>query len=245
MRRTCCAVLLCVVLSVALVVTGCGGGGADGGGGGSNLRVLANQVVQAQQLNDGSFEVTSQPLLAAGGSPLSGYTWSLASGSAYPPGTTVSALTGVFGGSGAGLAPGQYDFGMVVSDGSSTASGVITLVVSPLPTNGIPPILVFQQPMGVPVIRLPNATANEPYGASLQVIGGVPPYTWLEDPSYVGPEDFGLSGLRIDQARGIVRGTPFNSAAGKTLRFKLIVTDNEGETAATDGVGPVYEILVQ
>ena len=46
-------------------------------------------------------------------------------------------------------------------------------------------------------------------------------------------------------ARGIVRGTPMNSASGKTLRFKLVVRDSTGATAATDGIGPTYQIVVQ
>lgn len=245
MQRVGIAALLTGVLVVALGLVGCGGGEVDGGEG-SNLRVLSGQVMQAQQMPDGSFTVVAQPLLAAGGSPFSGYTWSLASGSSFPPGTTVSFQTGVFSGSGNGLTAGRtYTFEMQVSDGTSTATGTITLEVDPVPANGIVPIPVFQQPMGVPVINLPDAQANRPYGASLHVLAGDPPYSWFEDATYAGRGDFALSGLKIDMARGIVRGTVMNSAAGKTLRFRINVKDSTGETAATDGVGPVYQIVVR
>lgn len=248
MQRFSYAVLLCGVL-IALVAAGCGGGGGDADNGTINintLRVLSGQVVRAQELTDGSFNVTAQPLLAAGGAPLSGYTWTIASGSAFPPGTTVDALTGVFKGSGNGLVAGQnYQFTMQVSDGTRTATGTITLQVAALPAGGIPPIAVFQQPMGVPVIRLPNARANAPYAASLQVLGGEPPYSWFEDETWIGRGDFALSGLTVDMARGVVRGTVMNSAAGKTLRFRIVVRDDNGDVAATDGVGPIYEIFVQ
>lgn len=247
MQRFCSAVLLCGVLVVSVMFTGCGGGSSSSDGSGvSALRVLSGQTVRAQELSDGSFSVTAEPLLAAGGSPLSGYTWTLASGSSYPPGTSVAALTGVFSGSGNGLTPGtSYPFTMQVSDGSRTATGTITLVVSALPSNGIPPLTTFQQPMGVPIIRLPNARANQPYGASLHVYGGDPPYSWFEDDTYAKRGDFALSGLRIDMARGVVRGTVMNSARGKTLRFRLVVRDDNDDIAATDGMGPTYEIVVQ
>lgn len=246
MQRFGYAVLLCGVL-VALMVAGCGGGGGDDDTGNvSTLRILSGQVVRAQELADGSFFVTAQPLLAAGGAPLSGYTWTIASGSAFPPGTTVDALTGVFKGNGNGLVAGQnYQFNVQVSDGTRTAIGTIALQVAALPQGGIPPITVFQQPLGVPTIRLPNARANAPYGASLQVLGGEPPYSWFEDETWIGRGDFALSGLTVDMARGIVRGTVMNSARGKTLRFRIAVRDNNGDIAVRDDAGPIYEIVVQ
>ncbi|MGI5816549.1 MAG: Ig domain-containing protein [Armatimonadota bacterium] len=246
MSRFCPAVMLSGLLIAGAALSGCGGGSTTPNANVSPLRVVSGQIVRAQQLQDGSFFVTAQPLLAAGGSPFSGYNWSIASGSAFPPGTTVSVPTGVFSGSGEGLTAGRvYSFNMRVSDGTSAATGTINLQVDPLPSNGIAPLTTFQQPMGVPVITLPTARANRPYGASLHVYGGEPPYSWFEDASFAGRGDFDLSGLTIDMARGIVRGTPMNSAAGKTLRFSIVVRDSSGATAATDGVGPVYQITVQ
>ncbi|MDF1556639.1 MAG: hypothetical protein P1P80_00440 [ANME-2 cluster archaeon] len=50
-------------------------------------------------------EVYSETLLAYGGTPLSEYTWTRASGFAFPPGTTVDAQTGIFHSSGGKLLP--------------------------------------------------------------------------------------------------------------------------------------------
>ncbi|MGA8849072.1 MAG: Ig domain-containing protein [Dehalococcoidia bacterium] len=138
---------------------------------------------------------------------------------------------------------------MEVSDGTSTATRSVTFVVttaSSAPSDGIPmpgcPEALFQQWQGVPSFALDDANANKPYGASLFVMGGIPPYSWSEDTSYSGRGDFDLSGLTIDQSSGIVRGTPFDSASGKTLKFRVIVKDSAGDTAIS---GPVYTITVK
>lgn len=248
-------VAMTFILSAALVVglAGCGGlvedlidDIDDNGNGGIALRIMPQQwqTLTAQEQADGSFQVHARPLLAAGGAPLSGYTWALASGSSFPPGTTVSPLTGVFHGNGNGLVAGNtYPFEMQVTDGSSTVRGTFQLTA--LPAGDIPPSMVFQQWMGVPTIRLPDANADQPYGASLAVLAGTPPYSWFEDASYADRGDFHLSGLVIDQARGIVRGTLMHSAAGKTLRFRIVVKDHTGATAVTEPGRPVYEIVVK
>ena len=226
------------------MLVGCDGSDTQGGSV-SNLRV-PNQMVHAQQMADGSFTVTPQTLIATGGAPFSGYNWTLPSGSTYPPGTSVSVPTGVFHGSGNGLVAGNtYTFTVQVSDGTRSATGSVSLQVTPYSADGLIALPVFQQPLGVPVIRLPDARANSPYGASLHVKSGVPPYTWTEDASFAGRGDFGLSGLTIDMARSVVRGTVMNSAAGKTLRFMIVVRDSTGAIAATEGNRPVYEIRVQ
>ena len=67
--------------------------------------------------------VNATTLVAFGGAPLSGYTWTLANLSAFPPGTTVDPLTGVFHGSGGTILTGTYNFSMDVTDGNSTATG--------------------------------------------------------------------------------------------------------------------------
>jgi hypothetical protein len=84
--------------------------------------------------------------------------------------------------------------------------------------------------------------ANKPYGASLGVFGGMPPYSWVEDTSFSGRGDFNLSGLTIDMSSGVVRGTPFNSASGKTLRFRVIVKDSLGHI--TSGAEAIFTITV-
>lgn len=72
-------------------------------------------------------------------------------------------------------------------------------------------------------------------------MGGTPPYSWSEDASYSGRGEFDLSGLTIGQSSGIVKGTLLNSSSGKTLKFRVIVRDNAGDTSS----GPVYTITVR
>ena len=73
--------------------------------------------------------VTPQTLFAWGGAPISGYTWTLATGSTFPPGTTVAPLTGIFQSNGSPLIAGTYSFIMTVSDGSTTANGTFSYTV--------------------------------------------------------------------------------------------------------------------
>jgi hypothetical protein len=218
-------------------------------GGGTTLRILPGYTLSA--CIDSTSHVNPQTLMAAGGSPFAGYTWSIASLSSYPMGTTVSSLTGVFVSNGGALnaAKPQQSFTMEVSDGTSTATGSVTLnvtTVSSAPSSdGVPgvgcPWAILQQYPSVS-FALDDAHANKPYGASLFAMGGTPPYSWSEDASYSGRGDFDLSGLTIDQSSGIVRGTLFNSSSGKTLKFRVIVRDNAGATTIS---GPVYTITVR
>lgn len=244
MTRLCALVVSVVVLVAMLAMGGCSGtvGGGGNAGPAVALQVLRNQIATAYW-SGGTSTIDPRTLLAAGGSPgVAGYTWSEPAGSTMriPFGCMVSPLTGVFQASGAQLVgPGDYPFLIEVSDGTRTAQGTVTLRVREV---AIAPIAVFQQFMGIGVWQLPNAQANRPYGHSLAALGGVPPYTWAEDTTYAGRTEFALSGLVIDQARGIVRGTINNSAAGQTLRFRVIVTDSTGATAVTDGL--TYEIVV-
>jgi len=102
--------------------------------------------------------------------------------------------------------------------------------------------------MNVDSFALDDAHANKPYGASLFAMGGTPPYNWREDASYSGRGDFDLSGLTIDQSSGIVRGTLFNSASGKTLKFRVVVQDAAGDTDVNSRYGvdwTVYTITVR
>lgn len=216
-------------------------------GSGTALRILPGYTLSACiDTYTGESHVGPQTLMAAGGSPFAGYTWSTPS---FPPmGTTIAPLTGVFSSNGGALITGQQPFTVEVYDGTSTATGSVTLNVvtaSSAPSGGIPmpgcPLTVLQQ-YPANSFALDNAVVNKPYGASLFAMGGTPPYSWSEDTSYSEREDFDLSGLTIDQSRGIVRGTLLNSSAGKTLKFKLIVKDSAGETAI---YSPVYTITVQ
>jgi hypothetical protein len=225
------SVLMCAVLL----------GGCDlGQTGGTKLSIFTGQTV-AGNINSQSNEsyVCPQTLLAVGGDPHNGYSWSC---SKYPAGTTVTAGTGVFKSTGGSLVTGRQKFTMTVSDGTSTASADFTFTVVSI----YPAWEIILQQMNVAEFDLGEATAGKPFGASLFAMGGTPPYTWSEDLSYNGRSDFDASGLVIDANDGIVRGTPLASASGNTLRFAVTVRDANGDVAGGNrGIDPIYSITVR
>ena len=179
---------------------------------------------------DGESVVNAQTLVAFGGAPLSGYTWALSNLSAFPAGTTVEPLTGIFRGTGGAVAPGTHAFNMTVSDGSRQTSGDFTFVVE----QGDPVFgcgaAIFQQSV-LANINLPDATPGAGYGAGLfvtlgaGVLGATTPLSWSLAGGSLPP------GLVIDQAKGVVRGTVFSSGANQTYRFKIAVRDNNDRLA--------------
>jgi len=195
-------------------------------------------IPQGQQFRGviarGAAQVDTAPFIAYGGAPASGYTWSLASGSTLPPGTTFNPATGMFYAdtSGAALVPGTHTFSMVVSDGSNTATGAFSLVVS---TDEFAPIASFQKSLA-PNITLPDAKVGMGYGVSLWAVGnGNIPWTWNIMSGELPP------GLKINTASGVIYGTPLPSGAGKTYEFRISVKDAIG----ADAIGePTYAIIV-
>jgi hypothetical protein len=240
-----------------------GGGSTGGGTSGGNACTPSDstvcvpateyQGVPGQDLGGACYDVfrntsTVSPymLLAQGGSPLSGYTWTLAPGSTYPAGITVT-QTGVVQSSGGRVIKGTHSFVMNVSDGSRTGSGTVTVTTEevnrnfrgpedPLTGNlaSVCPTVVLQQP-SIGTINLPAARAGRDYGASLEIMGIDGTLTWSVSSGSLPP------GMVLDQARGVIRGTPFSSAAGQTYRFHILVRSAKS-TAAT---GPEYVISVQ
>lgn len=248
-----CVVTMDANKAVTATFTLIGGGG---GGGALPLQIvpfplqppLGNGCVD----NTGSF-VFAQTLIAVGGSPLSGYTWTLSNLSTFPPGTTVEPLTGIFKWNGGTLLPGNYTFSMTVSDGSTTAQGNFNYRVDDQRGGGICGVPVipppFSQPFGIANIGLPDALTGHSYGAALWVQvgwsgsagGGLNlPLSWtLVQIGSLPP------GLVLDMARGVVRGVPFSSAAGQTFRFQVVVRNAAGQVAACPATGcPTYIINV-
>jgi hypothetical protein len=191
-------------------------------------------------------------MLAQGGSPLSGYTWTVAPGSTFPAGTTLEPLTGILKATGSPFSF-PWTFTIQASDGSRVGTRVFTMpkeetaigdVFDPNFT-GPCATAAFQQPQTRNII-LPNAPAGKQYGASLEAILGRPgTLTWtVVDTSLLPP------GLTVDQARGVVTGTPFSSASGKTYRFQVSVRTSNPATgappeASCGGFGcPTYSITV-
>ena len=196
------------------------------------------------------YQVTPQTLMAYGGSPLARYTWSKATGGrSFPPGITVDPFTGVFKGTGGALVAGTYTFDVEVSDGSHTATAAFTIKEEryeknpgSIPDPG-PGSVIFQQALGMATIPLVDGIANKPYAASLYATGGEPPYSWLVDTTY--QSNFALSGLTIDMAGGIVRGTINPSMSGQSIKFRVTVQDHTGDTAYSEEDSQIYTINVK
>jgi hypothetical protein len=164
--------------------------------------------------------VNPQNLLAGGGQPTSGYTWTVQSGFSLPTGIALNSLTGVIQASNPGLlpAPGMFDIPVTITDQiqtANTAPGTFTLDTTQC--NGRP---IFQVLAGVIPLQ---AQANVPYGVTLSVVGGVPPYTWTLAPGSSLP-----GGLVLDQSTGVVRGTPTSTGQ---FQFFINVRDSTGAAA--------------
>lgn len=188
--------------------------------------------------------VVPQTLLAQGGGPLNGYTWTKVEGS-YPTGTTVDPLTGVFKATGGVVARAGGTFKMTATAGSY--SGTHEFRVRAMDWgSGFVPWMILQQydpnTVDPSVLTLADAQAERDYGASLFVCGGTPPYYWTEDRSYAGRTDLVTVGLSVQRNTGVVVGTPPASTSGKTVRFRVIVTDADGDTAL---FAPVYTINIR
>ncbi len=100
-----------------------------------------------------------QTILAAGGSGT--LTFSLQPGSLPPPGLSLASSGRI---TGTPTTAGTYDFGISITDGSSTISHGPRIYVSPLNISTAE--------------NLPNATQGVPYSQTIAVSGGTPPYTF-------------------------------------------------------------------
>ena len=253
---------------VATVAASCGGsaGGGGGGGGAASIPIAMYQGEHASAVvdtNGGLYtHVVPRQLEAYGGSPQSGYTWTVTTGTSLPfPGLVIDPLTGLIHGSvPSGTAAGSNPFSVTASDGSSVytsgqggtiqASVVVSTCNSRTFSGTADPSLcnlpVRLNAGGGSVSNI-NAlvsgtiTAGKAFGFSMFVVGGVPPYkSWAVATGTLPP------GLTLDQARGVLYGTPFSSAAGNTYTFSVSVSDSGGNTfpSPTDQAA-TYKIAIQ
>jgi hypothetical protein len=202
----------------------------------SVLTVPGQQFRGAIQTRGGGtyYSLDKGPFYAQGGAPQSTYTWSVASASTLPPGTTFDPQTGMFyaGGAGIALVPGTQTFKMTASDGSRTATGTFSLVVA---TGDILPVADFQKSLASD-IKLPDVATGQGYGVSLWAMGdGGLPWLWSVRSGSLPP------GLGINPASGVVYGTPLPSAAGNTYKFTISVKEALGKEAIGE---PTYSIFV-
>jgi hypothetical protein len=223
-----------VFLLAALLLVSCGGGG-----GGSPT--VAGPQPDPLVASDQSFTVMNPTpagghymldpgtiSAVTGGNPSSGYTFTLAGGSAFPMGTTVDSSTGILSVTGA-LSGSSGTFDMVISDGHDSDIATITITASSCNSGGAGNCLAQCWGQGGAGTALPDGTVGHPYGATLSVkIGSsgqgcsaAMPLAWQVDGSG-GPLP---PGLALDTVRGVIHGTP--TMAG-TFNFKILVFDNNG-----------------
>jgi len=123
------------------------------------------------------------------------FTWTIQSGS-LPPGLALTNSPGYSDAtiSGVPAARGTYNFTVQVAD-TGPPQQTATQPVS---------LTVFDYPE-VTTQSLPLGLINKPYSATLQAIGGTPPYSWSVYAPLLPP------GVTLDSSSGILSGTPTQS----------------------------------
>jgi hypothetical protein len=118
-------------------------------------------------------------------------------------------------------------FWLKVSDGTRAATGSVSMQ---LHRGSVCPCGFFTGSHGA----LPAARAHEPYAVALPVSG--PNSYRVLRPNYRWSVSGRLPpGLVLDQARGVIRGTPLSSASGRTYTFTVNIKENN-----TDWLADVY-----
>ena len=246
---------IAVLVPLAALAHGCGGteptDATTGGTAGVALGIYSSSHPAGGRadVNGGQYSnVHPGQFEAYGGSPVSGYTWTVTTGTSMPfPGLIIDPLTGlVHGAMPSGTATGRYPYQVTVSDGSTTAtsSGAYFEVTScnSLVFGNVDPsacdvnsviICGSGSLVDVSVGSTHPFTAGKAVGFSLHVAGGTPPYkSWTVASGSLPP------GLTLDQSRGVITGTPLSSASGQTYTFTARVSDSANKTCPSSTQSP-------
>lgn len=209
----------------------------------SALAIYPGQVVSGViDQNAGAYsKVFPYLLVATGGNVgVAGYTWTAAPGYPLPfPSLSISLIGVVTVASPSTLTAGTFTFYAEVSDGSTTKIAPVTLELTSgcNSSNGNTTSPCFTAIVtNLHISYLPNGKVGSPYAATIATSGGTAPYTWALGSGTLPP------GITIDQAKGILRGTP--TTAG-TYNFYVLTTDSTGQTTASEsGVNAARFTLV-
>ncbi|MCG3166267.1 MAG: hypothetical protein POELPBGB_02045 [Bacteroidia bacterium] len=168
-----------------------------------------------------------------GGSPshaTGDYSFSVANLSALPFGVALDEQTGVLKNSGGTLVPGLHPFTINVSDGTCSVDRTLYMRVTFVPANNSIPWPLFQFDS---FVFLDHAEPNKPYGSSLCLMGGEPPYQFFMIPGSGSMPP----GLSLGASNGVISGTVFDNAAG-IYEFRVGAVDAAGDTClGTGGIG--------
>ena len=130
--------------------------------------------------------------------------------------------------------------GMPTQVNTEGFAGSVTITdhsTPPQTVTGIPLVIaVFPQPLTITTSALPAGVQGATYSQPIQVVGGVPPYSWsLFRSSLSG------TGLTLDGTTGNVKGSP---AASGPISFRVQVTDQQQTPAYQNITLQIYPQLI-
>ena len=207
---------------------------------GTNLQVVPQQILSANINYRGTINMIPQMLMAQGGEPKVSYTWEIdTSYLATPERIRIEPTSGIVtleGASAEGFEKGTTYFRVLVSDGDFTSRGMVGIKIT---DHKLDPVSDVQQIQAADY-QLMNGALDQPYCASLFVMGGTPPYTFALDTAYTSElEKYGLS---IDSEYGLISGKIPKNAVPRLLSFRIDIKDARGKTALYN---PIYKIRVR